>query len=192
MAETSHTVRAHLFTHTRTYVLGETALRWRRGESAVGDPEGELAYADVRKLRLYSAPGLGVDVGLCVLRPRRGAGSKVVIKSAHYVSLGNFEDRRASYGPLVRELLVRIAAANPGARMVAGNSALWVTWLVLLALTGLIFLGLAVSLLSGDIMAAGGWGAVAALALMLPLMVRAVRGGRGRPLDPHDPPASLV
>jgi len=128
-----------MFTRDRSYGLGESALHWQ------GDGRsGELAYADVRALRLYRVPGLGGDVGLCVLRPKRGAGRKVVLKSAHFRSLGNFENRDESYVPLVRELLKRIAAANPQAQMVGGSSALWWLWLVLSVLTAGIFLILAV------------------------------------------------
>jgi hypothetical protein len=66
-----------------------------------------------------------------VVWPRRGRA--VVLSSNHFVGLGRFEDRSASFRPFVDALVGRIAAANRNTRFVFGMPpALWWFWVALL------------------------------------------------------------
>ena len=137
MTEWAHSVRNGIVSGERTYRLAQDALCW----TETGRSDGRLAYADARLMQLISyASPIGRALQCKVTST---AGDKVLLRSAHYLSLGAFEDRTDSYGPLVRELAKRIHKANPGAAFVAGSTGLWLVWLVV----GLLWVG-AIALLA--------------------------------------------
>jgi hypothetical protein len=78
-------------------------------------------------------------------------GTKASIWSTHYVSIGEFENRAATYTPLVRALVARVAAANPACDFRVGKKGLvfWAEFAFLFAMfTLLVFV----------LMAFGGYG----------------------------------
>jgi hypothetical protein len=186
MTVPAHSVRNSLADKERSFTLDEDALRW----TEAGGGQERLPYADVRDMRLiaYASP-IGESFQ-CTLRGK--SGGKIKLRSAHYASLNNFEDRTATYGPFVRALAARIAAAEPDARFIAGSTGLWIVWLIV----GVLFLGVAVLLvlsLFEGLPPAGPWiAAVAVCAIAAPWMWRRVKGGGAQSFDPKAPPPALL
>jgi hypothetical protein len=118
-----------------TYRLSDIALT-----VAGAGHDRTLAYADVRAVRVYEAPGFGTGIptlARCVVWPRRGRA--VIVPSNHFVGVGRFEDRSASFRPFVEVLVRRIAAANRETRFMFGMPpALWWFWVLLLVAVALL------------------------------------------------------
>ena len=185
MTEPTHTVRNSLADKARTFMLGPDALRW---SDASG--EGRLAYEDVRDMRLiaYASP-IG-ETFQCTLRGRKG--DKVKLRSAHYESLNNFEDRTATYAPFIRALAPRIATAAPDAKFIAGSTTLWIVWLVIGVLCLGVVLLLILSLFEG-LPPIGAWViAVGVCIASVPLAWRRMREGSAHSFDPAAPPPELI
>lgn len=185
MTAPTHSVRNSLADKERSFTLGPDALHWSDAEG-----EGRMPYAEVRDMRLiaYTSP-IG-ETYQCTVRATTG--DKVKLRSAHYVSLNNFEDRGATYAPFVRALASRIAAAAPKAKFIEGSPALWVVWLIV----GLLCLGVFVLLILSmfeDLPAAGPWViAITVCAIAVPLTWRRVREGAAKTFDPAAPPPALI
>lgn len=185
MNEPTHTVRNSLIDKARTFSLGADALHW----SDAGG-EGQLAFKDVRDLRLiaYTSP-IG-ETYQCTLRGRNGG--KVKLRSAHYQSLNNFEDRTATYAPFIRALASRIATAAPDTKFIAGSTAIWIVWLILGVLCLGVVLLLILSLFDG-LPPVGAWViAIAVCIAALPLVWRRIREGSAHDFDPAAPPPELI
>ena len=185
MTERTHRVRNGLTSGDRTFRLAGDALCW----TEPGKPEGRLAFADIGTMQLISyASPIGRALQ-CTLKSK--AGGKVRIRSAHYLSLGDFEDRTETYAPFVRNLAGKIDAANPDAAFVAGSTGFWILWLVV----GFIWVGVValLALAFFDLPLLGALTSALVLgAVCLPLIWREVRGGGARPFDPKSPPAALL
>jgi hypothetical protein len=69
------------------------------------------------------------------LQPRHER--KVAIDNVHFIARGQFEERSDSYTPFVRAALERIAAENPNARALMGETPKRYFFLLLAALVGL-------------------------------------------------------
>jgi hypothetical protein len=185
MTEPTHTVRNSLADKMRTFTLGPDALHWTDDGG-----EGQLAYRDVRVLRLiaYTSP-IG-ETFQCTLRGRNG--DKIKLRSAHYQSLNNFEDRTATYAPFMRALAPRIAAATPDAKFIAGSTALWTVWLILGVLCLGVVLLLILSLVEG-LPPAGAWViAIGVCIAAVPLAWRRIREGGANRFDPTALPPELI
>jgi hypothetical protein len=77
-------------------------------------------YRDIREIRLSFAPTRVDRIRYrCDFQLRNG--TLVAILSTHYAGFASFEDRGATYGPLVRGLIERVAAANPACKFEAGK-----------------------------------------------------------------------
>lgn len=106
-----------------------------------------IAYDDVDRALLYQVRAQdGEMFDRCKLR----VGSRtVLLQSMHVAGLGKVEDRKAQYRPFVRELLLRIAHANPAVLVSAGmplqSRAGWLLVLVLVVMLGLGGLAMAVT-----------------------------------------------
>jgi len=139
VTDPTYKLRLSLSSEEATYRLGENALHCT---SAKGTRA--LPLAEIDTVRIYDSPGLASLSGQiapaftrCVIRPRRG--SAIVLSSNHFVGLGRFEDRSATFRPFVDTLITRLGSANPGARLLAGMPpALWWTWVVLLVAVALV------------------------------------------------------
>ncbi|MBL8900608.1 MAG: hypothetical protein JNM84_23455, partial [Planctomycetes bacterium] len=130
-----HSVRASIAKVETSYELQDDALLL-----AAGAEVERLPFAEIARVRLFQAPsmryrGMGdASYGGCELlvietRDRR----KFAITSKHFVKLGVFEDRAATFGPFGAALLRRVREGNPQAELVRGFSAgLW--WFYLGAL----------------------------------------------------------
>ncbi len=137
----THHVRVSALENETIWRLGPDALE--REEIIAGGIGATVRYpyADIRGLRLSFAPSRA-DGGRyrCDLQLKQGTLAAIV--STHYAGVGNFEDRSATYGPLVRGLVARVAAANPACEFRAGKHApaYWGEHIFLLAM--IVVLGL--------------------------------------------------
>jgi hypothetical protein len=95
--------------------------RIERGGSA------RFPYRDIKQLRLTYEP-LELDDERHRCEVRLASGEKGFIYSSHAAAATKFENRAATYVPLVRELIERVAAANPACRFWSGKSR-FVYWL---------------------------------------------------------------
>ncbi len=129
-AEPYYRVRRSLFGTETDYRLTDDALLRSDGLT--------LPFANIRVIRLYRSPGMRLDGAeiapdfeRCVIR--RGHGRPIVLTSKHYLGIGCFEDRLASFGPFVQALIARVAVANPATIFRTGMPpALWWTWVAIL------------------------------------------------------------
>jgi hypothetical protein len=127
------------------------------------------------------------------LRPRHDR--KVAIVNAHCIARGQFEERSASYTPFVRAALERVAAANPDARVLIGETPKRYFLLLLAALLGLGLLAFLLVAVRTPIDALPSpFGALVKLSiilLMLPIFWRWVLGAmpRGVAMDAIPPRA---
>jgi hypothetical protein len=187
-----------------TYRVRVSALEnetiWRLGPDALEREEiiagGKGAtvrypYVDIRALRLSFAPTRFDGVRYrCDLQLRQGTLAAIV--STHYAGIANFEDRSATYGPLVRGLVARVAAANPACEFRAGKHApaYWGAHIFVLAMiVVLVYVIGAVyglSLPSIVIIKLG------ILAAYIPLMIMYTRKNWPRRFDPSAIPDNLV
>ena len=139
MDDPAYTLRLSRISEEATYRLGEDALQ-------VTTPGGTktLPLSEIGMVRIYESPGVTGFTGQiapafvrCVIRPKRGRA--IVLSSNHFIGLGRFEDRSATFRPFVDALVARVAATNPAAKLVAGMPpALWWTWVVLLSVVALV------------------------------------------------------
>jgi hypothetical protein len=119
------------------------------------------------------------------LQPKRGR--KVTLDNAHYLGVGRFEDRSASYTPFVRAALNRLREAKPGMHALIGETPKRYFFLLLVAL--LILGGLAFALIAFptplDGLPYSNLIKLGIILLMLPIFWRWVLGAmpRGVPLD---------
>jgi hypothetical protein len=146
----SHAARSDMFQREAIWRLGPDALEREGGEPADAPWWAHLArfylrllipwavrgierggsasfpYALISDLRLCFDPTRADDTRYrCDLRLVEGR--KASFYSTHYVSVGEFEDRAATYVPLVRGLVARAAAANPACRFYSGKRP-WTYW----------------------------------------------------------------
>lgn len=186
MTELSYSCRPSVFARERMYELGPDALSWKDPHGA-----GSIAYADVVRMRLYSAVNaFGPTVRRCILHSR--AGHKVVLQSMHYVRFGKTEDRVASYAPFVKELAGRVAAANANAEFLAGLApSLFVTYWALLIIGSIFVVLTALLVFTGN---ATGTNTVPIilLAFILPAAWRTLRQGRARRVGPGEISEELI
>ncbi len=97
--------------------------------------ERRLPWNDISALRLCRAPKLN--------RPWRHVfeiklrnGRRLVIDNAHFVTRGAYENRSGSFSEFVRAAASRLAATNPRARMLLGETPLHYFIMLLAALIG--------------------------------------------------------
>ena len=115
----THRVRVSVLENETVWRFGPDALE--REEMAGGKTLAvRYPYADIRQMRLTFAPTrFDSSRYRCEIQLRNGTLAAIV--STHYAGIGDFEDRSATYGPLVRGLVGRVAAANPACRFLAGK-----------------------------------------------------------------------
>lgn len=182
----SHSVRPNLFAAERTWAIEPDALTWTDRRRS-----GRVAYRDITQIRLVRTASRATPGFVQAMVDTRTAG-RLVISGAQYVRLGRTEDRRATYGPLIRALVRRVSTANPAVRLVTGYDRLFrLLWMVLAALGGF---AVAVLLL-GLVFHGGTLGSVTpaiAIAAVAPMAWQVIRGGKARPFTADTIPEELV
>ena len=148
-------------------------------------------YGDIREIRLSFAP-TRVDRARYRCDFQLKNGTLVAILSTHYAGFADFEDRGATYAPLVRGLIERVAAANPACKFEAGKrpGAYWGEH---------IFLFLMVLLLVFVIGGVGGASLstfvlikLGILVFYIPVMILYSRKNWPRSFDPEPIPVALI
>jgi len=84
-----------------------------------GALRGVVPFSKVQQVRLAFAPGRFQRTRF--LMELTGAQSRLTLTNVHFKGVGRFEDRTASFFPLVRAVVAGIHAANPLARFRAGE-----------------------------------------------------------------------
>ncbi len=130
MPSVTYQFRRSLFASAQEYSLTESALVW---------PGGSAPIANIHAVRIYTIPGLRMGGMIAAYPSRRCAitlnsGAVVLLTSAHFLSLGRFEDRSAALNRFVAALVARVRSANPGARILSGMPPmLWWSWFLTFA-----------------------------------------------------------
>jgi hypothetical protein len=136
-----HIVRASAFEYEGAWRLSPDGFEVQGGPASGGNVVLRFPYQEVVELRLSYAPSRFDDVRYrCDVRMR--SGQRIAILSTHYAGFATFENRAATYVPYVRELIARVAAANPKAKFRSGKRPLayWAEHLFLLAMVALLVL----------------------------------------------------
>jgi hypothetical protein len=154
--------------------------------------ERRYAWKDVVSVRLRRQPAPTKPWRYVFeMQPRHAR--KIIIDNAHYLARGAFEDRSAAYTQFVRAALARLAATNPKARALIGETKKRYFLLLLAALLGLGLLafGLVALRTPIDALPYAALLKFGAIVAMLPLfwlgVVKAMP--RGTPLDSIPPRA---
>ena len=125
----------------RANLRARGAREWRVEDDALvtqGD-SGRVRrqrWSEIVSVRLYAEPLRGRPFRYAFeLKPHNKA--SIVIDNAHYLGGEGYEDRSASYTPFVRAALARVAAENPKARALMGETQKRYFFLLLTSLIGI-------------------------------------------------------
>lgn len=158
--------------------------------SAAGEGARRVSYTDIAEIGLsYDPTRFETDRYRCDLVTKSRA--RELIVSVSYVSLGNFENRAATYVPFVRALALNTMKANRGCRFIAGKKPFvyfaehgFLLAMLLLLVSVLYFTGVPVA------------GVVAIklglVAVYVPIMLRYTNVNRPRRFDPENIPADVL
>ena len=185
MTELSHTVRASLLANERSFQLGPDALIWKDNGT-----EGRLAFADIVQIRLITYASYGGAQAQCTIRDV--SGSKVLVRSHHYESLGKFENRSATYTAFVSELARRVNSSNPDANFIAGSRGLWFAWLVVLVLVAVVLVFLVSAALEGTPLLPRVLGTLVPVLVSAAIAWRMMRRNNQKTFDPINIPTALL
>jgi hypothetical protein len=117
----------------REWRVEQDALVWARRSGR----EQRVPWRNVIAVRLCSEPHRRKPWRY-VFELQQRDGGKIEIDNAHFVSLGSFEERSAEYRDFVRAALARVAAENPKAKALIGETPKRYFFLLLAGLVGLI------------------------------------------------------
>jgi KDO2-lipid IV(A) lauroyltransferase len=112
MDELAFSFRRGLLSRERTYRLGPGFLEWNPARG-----EGRVAYGEVEAIRVRRYKVRGALAATtkrlwrCVVYCP--SGRRIILLPTHYVRAGVVEDRSSTFDPFVRELVGRVAGANP-------------------------------------------------------------------------------
>jgi hypothetical protein len=210
-----HTTRASIFQQEARWTLTPDALERIGGEPAQAPFWARLArlivlvmmpwgldrieaggparfrYADIRTLRLsYEPTGDRVQRYRCDVRTVDGRTAFLYSTSCKSATV--LEDRAASYVPLVRELVARVAAASPGCRFRAGKRPLayWAQNIALLILFTLMILVL--FMVGGSGLSEFSWAKIGMIAALAPVVILSTRKNWPRTLSPGAIPGDIL
>jgi hypothetical protein len=210
-----HSARADMFQREATWRIGSDALEREGGEPAKAPwwahlmrlylrlimpwavrsiergGSARFPYASIRELRLCFDP-TRVDDTRHRCDVRLANRQKASFYSTHYVSVAEFEDRAATYTALVRELVARVASANPACRFRAGKRPIvyWTEHVVLLALAALLVFVLA--LVGGVAITDLFLVKLAVIVAFIPVMISYTRKNRPGSFDPKAIPEKVL
>ncbi len=215
MSEIVHVSRPNAFQHETTWRITPDALEREGGERAKAPLAARLArmllriiipwgavkierggparfaHADIAELRLsYDPTRFDTKRHRCEVTMRDR--TRTAIWSTHYVSVADFEDRGATYAPLIRALVAHVAQANPACRFRAGKRPLvyWAEHTFLLAMSTLaVFV---VGVVGGSAISELVWLKIAIVAGMIPLALAYARKNRPRHFQPATIPDDVL
>lgn len=215
MSGPTHASRANVFQREATWRFGADALEREGGEpadapwyahalrfylrllwpwSGIRIDQGGAArfpYGDIAEIRLLFDPTrFDTERHRCDVTLRDG--TRAAFWSTHYVSVGEFEDRGGSYRPLVRQLVARVAAANPNCQFRAGKRPLvyWAEQIFLAAMAALLIWVLA--LVGGSGLSELVLVKLGIVVALIPLALRYARRNRPRAFQPAAVPPDVL
>ncbi|PZO51670.1 MAG: hypothetical protein DCF16_11045 [Alphaproteobacteria bacterium] len=120
--------------------LSRSEREWRVEEDALvsrgSGTEKRYRWKDIVSVRLTAEPLSGRPWRYVFeLQPRHQR--KIVLDNAHFISPGAYEDRSAAYTPFVRAAAAGLAATNPKAQALIGETPKRYFFLLLVALLAL-------------------------------------------------------
>ena len=175
----------------RSGVVSRGEREWRVDDDALvstsaSGREQRIPWRDVIAVRLCGEPHRSKPWRY-VFELQQKNGRKVEIDNAHFVKMGSFEERSGDYKNFVRAALERVAAANPKAKALIGETPRRYFFLILGGLVGLIAISYALIAVHTplDQYAFGPLVKFAVIVLMLPIFWRWIFGAmpRGVALD---------
>lgn len=116
----THRVRSSVLERETSWRLMPDALEREQVLKDGKDLTVRYPYRDIREIRLSFAPSR-VDSRRYRCDFQLTNGTLAAILSSHYAGIADFEDRGATYVPLVRGLIAHVAAANPKCKFEAGK-----------------------------------------------------------------------
>jgi hypothetical protein len=134
-----YSFRLSPFRRQATYRLTDRALTWTEG-----DQHGELAYSDIRGIRIHDGVGLQQypTFRRCIITPTQGPA--LTLSSNHFRNfIILFDSQLRAYQPFIDELLRRIAATNPNVEYYIGYRLAF--WLIAVAVEALFLVSFAMS-----------------------------------------------
>lgn len=178
---TEHSVRLHMFSEVASYSLADDGLVVQSGGVTKRIP-----YADIESVRLISYASFESTHAQCTIATR--SQGKITVRSHHFLSVGEFEDRSPTYAAFVRGLCRSVSAANAKAQFIQGSGGLQIVWIVVLLLAAI---GVAVWIAAVYEGAVSAWQAlavVAVLALGAYVGLHGFAGNTVKHFDPMNPP----
>ncbi len=215
MSDIVHRSRANVFQREAAWRLGAEALEREGGEpadapwtahaarfylrllwpwSGITIERGGAArfpYADIAGIRLSFDPTrFDTRRHRCDVTMRDGTRAR--FWSTHYVAVAEFDDRAATYTPLVRALVVRVAAANPSSVFRAGKRPLvfWAEQAFLVLMATIVVWVLA--LVGGSDLSEATWLKLGIVIAFIPLALRYARKNYPRRLAPDVIPPEVL
>jgi hypothetical protein len=157
------------------------------------DPGGPARFpcADISEVRLSFDP-TRFDTRRHRCDIRMDEGKCATLWSTHFVSVAEFEDRAASYTPLVRALIAHVAATNPRSAFRAGKRPLiyWAEQVFLVVMAAAVVWVLA--LVGGSDLSEVTWVKLALVVAFIPLALRYARKNRPRRFEPGVIPLDVL
>lgn len=185
MSDQIHEVRNNLADATRAFRLEPDAVSWRQG-----DHQERLLFSDIASLHLTSYSDLQELQRQCTLTDR--AGKTLRIRSHHYVSLGNFEDRTSTYAAFIRALIDRLAAEGSSVAFEQGSRFMALVWTAIFWLSALMIVGFVALLFRGEGVSLGAFVPIVILLGFLAFSRVMIGQSKAGPFDPNLPPADLL
>ncbi|MFT3728724.1 MAG: hypothetical protein QM759_12945 [Terricaulis sp.] len=178
----------------RSGVVSRGEREWRVEDDALvstaaSGREQRFPWKDVIGVRLCSEPHRRKPWRY-VFELQRKDGRKIEIDNAHFVRMGAFEERSGDYKNFVRAALARVAAANPKAKALIGETPRRYFFLILGGLLGLIAISYALIAVHTplDQYQFAPLVKFAVIVLMLPVFWRWIFGAMPRGVALHDIP----
>lgn len=167
----------------------EIQLHPKNADTPVPAPE-HVPFRDIVYVRLrYFPTRAQTNRYECILQTRTGRSWKVV--NQFYEGPMTFRDESTAYSAFIRELVQRVAIANPSAAFVRGTAA--ASYYLSLGFCILMFVLLAAVILT--IGFTFHWLVLVKLVIIaafIPVLVRYARRSKPGPLDPHRVPADTL
>ena len=211
----THAARANIYQHEAVWRLTPDALEREGGERAKapwwarlmrayllllvpwgldriekGGP-ARFPYRAIKELRLTFEPVQPDDTRhKCEVKLTNG--ERTGIYSVHFSGMNSFEDRAATYVPLVHGLVARVAAANPDCRFWSGKPALAYWFQIGLILVLVLALVGVITFLTGFNFSDLALVKLAVIVAFIPVMILYVRKNKPRRFDPAAVPEDAL
>lgn len=185
MSDVTHEVRNSLVDATRVFDLEPDAVGWREG-----DHQDRLRFSDVVSLHLSSYSDLEGIQRQCTITDR--AGKPLKIRSHHYVSLGNFENRTSTYAPFIRALIDCLSSEGSNVVFLQGSRIMSLVWTAMFGISAVMIVGFVALLFGGEGVSLSGLVPIFILLGFLGFFKVMMGQSKYSSFDPKAPPVELL